>query len=90
MRKIKLEWKEGVGDDSVTTFYDHVIAKTPLGLAVIEWKSWKRYDFYDLRIGDEYLDHYISLDEAKNACESYLMSKADELNALISEVGEKP
>lgn len=39
-----LAWTEPQKPDGKTSFYDHVIAETPLGQIKLEWKSWKKYD----------------------------------------------
>ena len=36
-----LEWSEPRPPTKDVCHYDHVVAETPLGQIVIEWKSWK-------------------------------------------------
>jgi hypothetical protein len=58
------------GDPS---FYDHVIAETPLGEVVIEWKSWKDYPDYVCQTPWETFVCGETLEEAKIAVESSLL-----------------
>jgi hypothetical protein len=63
--------------------YDHVMCDTPLGKAIIEWKSWKESDSYSLTVGDEYVCQSDSLDEAKEALILHFQSKVSDLQTFI-------
>tara|TARA_B110000902_G_C13977026_1_gene463422 strand:+ start:242 stop:517 length:276 start_codon:yes stop_codon:yes gene_type:complete len=39
-----LIWTDPAPGKEGVSFYDHVIAETPLGNIMLEWKSWKEYD----------------------------------------------
>ena len=67
------------------SYYDHVILETPIGRAIIEWKSWKEMDSYTLTIGSDYVGEGIDLDEAKELAKTYLKTKYDELGQLLSQ-----
>ena len=54
---------------------DHVILETPIGRAIIEWKSWKESDSYSLTIGNDYVGEGYDLDEAKQLARVYLKNK---------------
>lgn len=63
--------------------YDHVILETPIGKAIIEWKSWKERESYDIWIDDKYLGYDDSLDKAKEIVHNYLKNKYEQLNYFI-------
>jgi hypothetical protein len=44
----QLQWSEERKPDEKCC-YDHVFADTPIGRITIEWKSWKKYDSYDIQ-----------------------------------------
>jgi hypothetical protein len=52
--------------------YDHVIGKTPFGNFQITWKSWKESDCptVDETPWGDFFGAYVSVDEAKSACEA--------------------
>jgi hypothetical protein len=39
-----LQWSEPREPGEDNSRYDHVVAETPLGRIVLEWKSWKESD----------------------------------------------
>tara|TARA_R110000851_G_scaffold12862_2_gene44281 strand:- start:15349 stop:15603 length:255 start_codon:yes stop_codon:yes gene_type:complete len=39
-----LVWTEPASGKESVSHYDHVIAETPLGPIMLEWKSWKEWD----------------------------------------------
>lgn len=41
-----LEWSEERSPNAESS-YTHVVAETPLGKIVIEWKGWKEFDLPD-------------------------------------------
>lgn len=63
--------------------YDHVTCETPLGLAIICWKSWKFSDSYSVEVGDTYVGEGIDLDDAKRIAKWYLIDKFTELNVFL-------
>ena len=70
--------KEGI------SYYDHVIAETPIGSAIIEWKSWKDNPSFDLQVGNDWIGCEYSLDAAKELARIYLKTKYEELGRMLS------
>ena len=63
--------------------YNHCSCETPIGLAVIEWKSWKDYPGYTLEIGGEFVECFNSLDEAKQGAIERVKVMGSKCNAWI-------
>jgi len=63
--------------------YDHVTCLTPLGVAIIEWKSWKQSDSYSLTIVNEYIGEGFDLDGAKQLAVEWLSNKHKELSLVL-------
>jgi hypothetical protein len=68
-----LEWSEerkpASGDPS---FYNHVIAESPRGRFLIEWKAWKEYDDCMISLGGHFLSTQPTLEDAKLFAYDYL------------------
>jgi hypothetical protein len=79
-----MNWTEPQKAKEGVSYYDHVILETPIGRAIIEWKSWKESDSYSLMIGENYVGDEFDLDEAKKLAKNYLKTKYDELGKLLS------
>lgn len=58
-------WTDETPGNNADSRYNHCSCETPIGLAVIEWKSWKSYPGYTLEIGGDFVGCFDSLDEAK-------------------------
>jgi hypothetical protein len=67
-----------------TSNYNHVICKTPIGDAVIEWKGWKTNDSYTLHIDSDFICEGTTLDEAKDMAKDYLTDKYNELGSFLN------
>lgn len=60
--------------------YTHITLETPLGKAILEWKSWKDYHSYSVIIGGVYIsEEHGTLEEAKEKVREYLEKKKEEL-----------
>jgi enoyl reductase-like protein len=66
------------------SYYDHVILETPIGKAIIEWKSWKERESYDIYIDGSYLGCDYELDKAKEVVHDYLKNKFNMLQLFIN------
>lgn len=66
--------------------YDHCACETPLGTALIAWKSWKDYPSYTLTVDDEWIDTFHTIDEAKNAALAHVRTIGNRCSAWISSV----
>lgn len=71
-----------------SSFYDHVVAETPLGRIRIEWKSWKDHDTFCAQMPWGELVHGDDLDEAKSAVQTAWDRKVSEMAALAT--GPRP
>jgi hypothetical protein len=66
--------------------YDHIITNTPLGIAIIEWKSWKDQKSYSVTINDQWInENYDSLEMAKLDVRDYLLKKYHEIGEFLNE-----
>lgn len=79
-----LVWSEPAKAVEGGSSYDHVIAQTPFGKIVIEWKSWKEYDTYSFSMpfdfnGEPAFHSGNTLEEAKEKAQmwyNYYIRKA--------------
>ena len=46
--------------------YNHITMDTPFGLAIIEYKSWKKGSSFDLTIGNEWVCYTYCMDSIKD------------------------
>jgi hypothetical protein len=79
-----MNWTEHNKPIKDISSYDHVSCETPLGKALIEWKSWKRYDSYSVTIGDTYIGEGVDLDDAKKLAKNWLASIKSQLSLLLN------
>lgn len=80
-----LQWSEPKGPDGgKTSYYDHTQAETPLGTAMIEWKSWKDYPGYTVTVGGDWVAECDSpsLDDAKQKVLDHLLEKATAISRI--------
>lgn len=85
-KKIKQQdWSENKKLNGKDRFYDYCELKTPLGLMLIEWKSWKSSPSYDITFNGQWIGCEYSLDDAKAYCLRYLITINSELMQLIYE-----
>lgn len=59
--------------------YTHVTSITPLGVIVIDWKSWKEQPDYDVSHGNEQIGTAYSLEDAKTIASEYMKSVVSSL-----------
>ena len=52
--------------------YNHIVAKSCLGLISIEWKGWKEYDDCSVYVDGNYLNTAVDLESAKVIVDNYL------------------
>ena len=78
-----MNWTEQKPPTEGVSFYDHVSLETPLGLIMIEWKSWKDSPSYDIMIDGNWLGVEYDLGTAKCKAIQFLKSKLDELNKFL-------
>ena len=81
-----LNWSEPAKATDGVSSYDHTILETPLGRAIIEWKSWKDDPDYGLMIGDAWICSGYDLDEVKQKACEYLEGKLKDLEILLKGV----
>ena len=81
-----LEWSEPKPPTEGGSRYDHVVAQTPLGDVVIEWKGWKSHDSPcgTMPWGEVVIAH--TLDDAKEAAQAAWDRMAARVNALAQDV----
>lgn len=84
-----LEWSEPAGPNDLTSFYDHIVAETPLGRIVLEWKGWNddKTTWGQMPWDITKSDSWISADtpeEAKLAAQQAWDRKALEIMAFVS------
>lgn len=79
----KMNWTEPKPPTEGTSYYDHITTETPLGRAIIEWKSWKYSPSYSITIGDDYIDTEYDLEEAKILARNHLIEKHKELSDFL-------
>lgn len=78
-----MEWTEPKPPTEGESYYDHVKCETPLGTAMIEWKSWKRRPSYDLMVGNEWVGAEYTLEDAKEAVRKYLDKIRKEIDKIL-------
>lgn len=77
----ELIWTEPKPPTKGLSYYDHTICNTPLGEFIIEWKSWKENDSYDITLNrDEWIGSEYSLEDAKERVKDFLIQKHRELS----------
>jgi hypothetical protein len=67
-----MKWTEPTKAAEGVSFYDHVIAETPIGRMIIEWKSWKDQPSYDVMINNDWVGVEYDLEDAKAIGVKYL------------------
>ena len=80
-----MKWTEPTPPTEGISNYDHCICDTPLGIFKIEWKSWKKYDTYDISTEHEWFDFGNDLEEAKQKVLDYLTDKNKELTEYLKD-----
>lgn len=81
-----MKWTEPKKATEGVSFYDHVIAETPIGRMIIEWKSWKDNNDYSVTLDNEWIGVGFDLEEAKQIGMDYLNEKLKKLTEYMSDV----
>lgn len=79
-----LTWTDPASGKEGVSTYDHVIAETPLGRILLEWKSWKKYDAPCGQMPWDEMVHGHDLPSAKAAAQTAWDKKATEINTLCT------
>ena len=79
-----MNWTEPAPPTKEVSDYDHVVCNTPLGVARIEWKSWKNTTDFDVYFAHEHVGTTNSLDDAKKLSEEFVFSKYQELREFVA------
>ena len=82
---MSLKWSDPRPGDAEVSHYDHVIAETPLGRILIEWKSWKEYDSPVATLPWGEMAFGVDLDDAKAQVQAAWDAKIEECEKLKSE-----
>lgn len=80
-----MKWTEPTKSTEGVSFYDHVIAETPIGRMIIEWKSWKDQPSYDVMINNDWVGVEYNLDDAKQIGVDYLKEQLKKLTEYMHE-----
>lgn len=80
-----MKWTEPTKPTEGVSFYDHVIAETPIGRMIIEWKSWKDQPSYDVMINNDWVGVEYDLDDAKQIGVDYLKDLLKKLTEYMHE-----
>ena len=80
-----MKWTEPKKPTEGVSFYDHVIAETPIGRMIIEWKSWKDNDDYSVMLDNEWIGVGFDLDGAKQIGTDYLNEKLKKLTEYMQD-----
>lgn len=80
-----MNWTEHRKPTEGVSFYDHVIAETPIGRMIIEWKSWKESPSYDVMLDNEWIGVDYDLEIAKQIGVNYLNEKLKKLTEYMQE-----
>lgn len=78
-----MNWSESLKADGDKSNYDHVKCESPLGVILIEWKSWKDSPSYGIGLEGQYLGSEYSLEDAKEKAREYLENKYNELGIFL-------
>lgn len=78
-----MNWTEPCKPKEGVSYYDHIIAETPLGICIIEWKGWKENDSYSIKLGIDYIGDEFTLEDAKERVNAFLVSKRNELSFYL-------
>jgi len=79
-----MNWTEPKPPKQGISYYNYITCETPLGKAIIEWKSWKDNTSYDLEIDGKLIACEYSLDDAKEKALEYLVDKEKDLNLFLN------
>jgi len=78
-----MNWTEQKGPTEGISHYDHITLKTPIGIFIIEWKSWKTKLSYDIQLNNEWIGFEYDLKSAKDIAENHILNLTNELNDFV-------
>ena len=81
-----MKWTEPTKATEGVSFYDHVIAETPIGRMIIEWKSWKDQPSYDVMINNDWVGVEYELEDAKVMGVEYLNNLLKKLTEYMQDI----
>lgn len=71
--------------EGIKSNYDYVVAITPLGKIIIEWKGWKQSPSYDIVLnGTIWIGTEYSLEKAKQKAKNYLINTYKQLKTYLN------
>lgn len=79
-----MKWTEPAQPNEHVSRYDHVFSESPLGMVLIEWKSWKVSDSFSVTIGNVYIGEGLNLEDAKRIAKDWLLEKHNELSEVLA------
>lgn len=82
-----MNWSEiNEPTDKFKSSYDYIFCKTPLGIIIIEWKSWKENPGFSIELdGRIWIGTEYDLDAAKNKAKEYFEIKLKELQDFLND-----
>lgn len=80
-----MKWTEPTKATKGVSSYDHVIAETPIGRMIIEWKSWKDQPSYDVMINNDWVGVEYDLEDAKDIGVDYLNNLLKKLTEYMQD-----
>jgi len=83
VNETEMNWTEESKPKEGISHYTHVIAETPLGRCIIEWKGWKESDSYSITLGNDYIGDEFTLESAKERANTFLVGKKEELSSYL-------
>lgn len=78
-----MAWSEISPPKEGISRYTHITMNSPLGICVIEWKSWKEDEDYSISIDGEFMDYHRTLRDAKELAIKLIKRKRDELSEWL-------
>lgn len=65
------------------SYYDHITMDTPFGLAIIEYKSWKKGSSFDLSIGGEWVGYTYCMESIKDKFYEEMYNRYNNLKQFL-------
>ena len=79
-----MKWSEENKPNQDVSYYNHVIAETPIGKLMIEWKGWKENPSYDVVINGMWIGVEYDLESAKRLGEKHINKVYEKLKLFLS------
>lgn len=84
-----MKWSKKLNPNKSESSYTHITAYSPLGIFIIEWKSWKNKPSYCLELNDTYLFSSENLEESKLEARTHLENKKKEIEEFLTSTTNK-